>query len=291
MNKLEIVLLFALLDVFSSRLRDSPAAFAGGHPVLPPYYRRRVSNSGGDLEEYKSPMHPCRGFRQPLFNDYFRVGAELLLFPEGTDYNFNGEVFLDPLRLMISPYTLCSRNTSLSITNSYIDIPLWLSGARQDRTILEGSTWAFRFPPAGQGNCPSSGQTVPASTVDPVHHCPWNSTISTMLSNGRTSTRSRSGTLMANWEIPKPRAPTPGALEGDQRLSTPLTGLSSADTFSPSTRPLRGPPRQLHSHVRPDQNQRDPPAARWTMPTTSSSGRRRPQLKLTGFRRILVLSA
>ena len=169
MNRLSIVLLFALLGCFQLTAQEFSGGFRAGINFATINGPSEVSNSGSDLEEYKF----TNGFHvgasaNYFFNDYFGLRAELLYSQKGTDYNYNGESFWILYTADDQPiYATGSRNTSLSITNSYIDIPFMAVGRFGRIELSGGLNLGILVSSRGSGELSFSGQTAAGSTVDP----------------------------------------------------------------------------------------------------------------------------
>lgn len=169
MNRLPIVLFFAILGFFPLTAQEFSAGFRAGINFASISGPSEMSSTGSELEDYKF----SNGFHvgatvNYFFNDYFGLRAELLYSQKGGDYNYNGESFWilyteddEPL------YLTGSRNTSLSITNSYIDIPLMAVG-RYGRVELSGGlNFGILVSSRGSGELVFNGQTASGTPVDP----------------------------------------------------------------------------------------------------------------------------
>ena len=169
MNRLSLVLLLAILGWFQLSAQEFSGGFRAGINFATIRGPLEMSDSGNDLEEYKMSTGFHVGATANLkFNDYFGLRAELLYSQKGTDYNYNGQSFWILYTEDDQPiYATGDRNTSLSITNSYIDIPFMAVGRYGRVEISGGASLGFLVSSRGSGELTFSGQTAAGSTVDP----------------------------------------------------------------------------------------------------------------------------
>ncbi|MCO6478483.1 MAG: PorT family protein [Phaeodactylibacter sp.] len=169
MNRLSIVTLFALLGYLPLTAQEFSGGFRAGINFATIDGPLEMSAGGSELEEYRfSNGFHVGGTVNYFFNDYFGLRAELLYSQKGADYNYNGESFWvlyteDDERI----YATGSRNTSLSITNSYIDIPFMAVGRYGRLEVSGGVNLGILISSRGSGELTFSGQTRAGSTVDP----------------------------------------------------------------------------------------------------------------------------
>ena len=169
MNRLSLVLLLAILGCFQLTAQEFSGGFRAGINFSTIRGPLETSSSGSDLEEYRFSNGFHVGATANLFfNDYFGLRAELLYSQKGTDYNYNGESFWilntqDESRI----YATGNRNTSLSITNSYIDIPFMAVGRFGRLEVSGGFNLGILVSSRGSGELVFSGQTASGTSVDP----------------------------------------------------------------------------------------------------------------------------
>lgn len=169
MNRFLLVLLLALLTCFPLTAQEFSGGFRAGINFATIRGPLEMSSSGNDLEEYKFSNGFHVGATSNLFfNDYFGLRAELLYSQKGADYNYDGESFWVFYTADDQPiYATGSRSTSLSITNSYFDIPFMAVG-RYGRVELSGGlNLGILISSRGSGELAFSGQTAAGSAVDP----------------------------------------------------------------------------------------------------------------------------
>ena len=169
MNRLSLVLLLAIPGWFQLAAQEFSGGFRAGINFATIDGPSEASDSGNSLEEYKMSTGFHVGATANLkFNDYFGLRAELLYSQKGTDYNYNGQSFWILYTEDDQPiYATGDRNTSLSITNSYIDIPFMAVGRYGRVEISGGASLGFLVSSRGSGELTFSGQTAAGSTVDP----------------------------------------------------------------------------------------------------------------------------
>ena len=169
MNRLSLVLLLAIPGWFQLAAQEFSGGFRAGINFATIDGPLEVSDSGSDLEEYKMSTGFHVGATANLkFNDYFGLRAELLYSQKGADYNYNGQSFWILYTEDDQPiYATGDRNTTLSITNSYIDIPFMAVGRYGRVEISGGASLGFLVSSRGSGELTFSGQTAAGSTVDP----------------------------------------------------------------------------------------------------------------------------
>ena len=169
MNRLSLLLLLTVLGFFQLTAQEFSGGFRAGINFATISGPLEVSDSGNDLEEYKMSTGFHVGATANLkFNDYFGLRAELLYSQKGADYNYTGESFWilrteDDARI----YATGNRNTALSITNSYIDIPFMAVGRFGRVELSGGVNLGILVSSRGSGELTFSGQTAAGSTVDP----------------------------------------------------------------------------------------------------------------------------
>ena len=169
MNRLSLLLLLAILGCFQLAAQEFSGGFRAGINFATIDGPSEASDSGNSLEEYKMSTGFHVGATANLkFNKYFGLRAELLYSQKGADYNYNGQSFWILYTEDDQPiYATGDRNTSLSITNSYIDIPFMAVGRYGRVEISGGASLGFLVSSRGSGELTFSGQTAAGSTVDP----------------------------------------------------------------------------------------------------------------------------
>lgn len=169
MNRLSLVLLLAILAHFPLSAQEFSGGFRAGINFATINGPSEMSASGNDLEEFRfSNGFHVGGTVNYFFNDYFGLRAELLYSQKGADYNYNGESFWILYNENDEPlYLSGSRNTSLSITNSYIDIPFMAVGRYGRLEVSGGLNLGILISSRGSGELIFSGQTQAGTTVDP----------------------------------------------------------------------------------------------------------------------------
>ncbi|MCB0558282.1 MAG: PorT family protein [Lewinellaceae bacterium] len=169
MNRLSLLLLLTVLGFFQLTAQEFSGGFRAGINFATISGPLEVSDSGNDLEEYKMSTGFHVGATANLkFNDYFGLRAELLYSQKGADYNYNGQSFWILYTEDDQPiYATGSRTTSLSITNSYIDIPFMAVGRLGRVELSGGFNLGILVSSRGSGELTFSGQTDSGFDVDP----------------------------------------------------------------------------------------------------------------------------
>ncbi|HMQ46288.1 MAG TPA: outer membrane beta-barrel protein [Saprospiraceae bacterium] len=128
-----------------------------------------TSASGGELEEFSNStgFHIGAAFGI-TFEETYGFRGELLYSQKGTQYNYAGESYWileaqDNSRL----YASGNRTTSLSITNSYIDIPVTAFYKLGRLELSAGVSAGILVGSRGAGEVIFSGQTATGAAVDP----------------------------------------------------------------------------------------------------------------------------
>lgn len=124
---------------------------------------------GEALEEYQfsTGFHLGARFKY-RFNQYFSLQSELLFSQKGSEFRFDGPSYwvfiIDEQTREVSTG---NRNTSLSITNNYIEIPL-MAAARLGRLELTGGAYAAVLVTSrAEGQLTYSGVTPAGAEVPP----------------------------------------------------------------------------------------------------------------------------
>lgn len=128
-----------------------------------------MNASGSELEDYSlgSGFH-VGGMANLKFTDEFMLRAEFLYSQKGVDYNYAGESFWlfntqDDQQLLATG----DRSTVLSITNSYIDIPIMAVGRFGRFELSGGMSVGFLVSSRGSGELNFSGSTAAGAVVEP----------------------------------------------------------------------------------------------------------------------------
>ncbi len=97
-----------------------------------------TDNNGNELENFKTNtgFHIGATFRMAL-TDYFGVRAELLYSQKGVDYTYEGPSYWTFINNTNPVYTVGNRVSIVSISNSYLDLPL-MAYVRLGRIELSG---------------------------------------------------------------------------------------------------------------------------------------------------------
>lgn len=128
-----------------------------------------VDTEGSDLENYTlaSGFH-VGGMANLKFTDQFTLRGELIYTQKGGNYEFNGPSFwvfdaTDGSTLVAEG----ERSTLLSITNSYIDIPIMAVGRFGRFEVSGGASVGFLVSSRGSGELRFNGSTRRGTPVDP----------------------------------------------------------------------------------------------------------------------------
>ncbi|PHN05614.1 porin family protein [Flavilitoribacter nigricans] len=123
---------------------------------------------GNELEDFKTNtgFHIGATFRV-AFTDYFGVRAELLYSQKGVDYIYEGPSYWTFTNTTNPVYTVGNRVSTISINNSYIDVPL-MAYVRLGRIELSGGVNAsILLGSSGTGDLTYSGTTNGGASVGP----------------------------------------------------------------------------------------------------------------------------
>lgn len=104
-----------------------------------------------------------------LFNEVLGVRAEILYSQKGGRYNYDGDsywVFLTE-KEDVYVYASGTRSTTLSINNSYFDLPLMVTARFGRLEIAGGGYMAYMVGSRGSGELTFSGVSEGGQTVDP----------------------------------------------------------------------------------------------------------------------------
>lgn len=170
-NMHRIILLFALALLASLPLssQEFSAGFRAGLNFSTINGPLETDDSGNDLEDYtiKTGFH-VGAIANLKFNDIFGLRGELLYSQKGTQYSFVGPsywVFYTANDMPV--YATGNRNTTLTVTNSYIDIPVTAVGRLGRLELSGGLNLGILISSRGTGQLSFSGQSAGGSTVDP----------------------------------------------------------------------------------------------------------------------------
>lgn len=170
MNRLSLVFLaLAILGCSSLAAQEFSGGFRAGINFATIDGPLETDDSGNVLEEYKLSTGFHVGATANLkFNDYFGLRSELLYSQKGAEYDYNGQSFWILYTEADEPvYATGSRSTSLSITNSYIDIPFMAVGRLGRVELSGGLNLGFLVSSRGSGELSFTGQTAAGFAVDP----------------------------------------------------------------------------------------------------------------------------
>lgn len=128
-----------------------------------------MDDNGESLEDFKSNtgFHIGAAFKL-AFTDYFGLRAELLYSQKGTAYSYQGPSYWIFTNNTNPVYTVGTRNTTISINNSYLDLPL-MAYVRVGRIELSGGVNAsVLLGSSGTGDLTySGGTTLSGASLDP----------------------------------------------------------------------------------------------------------------------------
>lgn len=165
-----IVLAFFLAMGFTSvQAQEVSAAFKAGlnfSRLAGPF---ETNESGMELEKssFSTGFHIAGGINV-RFTDLFGMRAELMYSQKGADYTFDGDsywIFYPTEESTI--HSTGNRSTVLTITNSYLDLPV-IGYIRSGRVeVSAGASIGVLVASRGQGEVVYSGQTVGGEEVDP----------------------------------------------------------------------------------------------------------------------------
>ena len=168
--QLKTTSLVALLLFIAAAL---PAQFSGGFIAGMNFSRfdgpSEMDDSGNNLEDntFKTGFHVGGRFSYK-FTDAFGLRAEVLYSQKGTDYKYDGQsyfVFLtDDEELIFSNGT---RNTTLRIVNSYLEIPAMAFVRFGRLEIGGGGYFAYLFRATASGNLNYRGVSESGSVIEP----------------------------------------------------------------------------------------------------------------------------
>ena len=169
MRQKVILLIVCSFSLMASHAQEFSAGFRAGLNFSTFNAPSETNADGGELESYSlgSGFH-VGGMANIRFTDQFSLRGELLYSQKGTDYNYAGQSFwifptVDGDRLIATG----DRSTILSITNSYIDIPIMAVGRFGRIEISGGFTTGFLVSSRGSGELTFSGTTDNGSIVNP----------------------------------------------------------------------------------------------------------------------------
>ncbi len=121
-----------------------------------------------DNYSYRTSFHLGGRFNYK-FNDILGVRAEILYSQKGGQYTYDGDsywVFLTE-KEDVYVYANGTRSTSLSINNSYLDLPLMITARFGRLEIAGGGYMAYMVGSRGSGELTFSGVSEGGQTVDP----------------------------------------------------------------------------------------------------------------------------
>jgi len=124
-------------------------------------------SNGNELEEnkFRTGYHIGANF-DLKFTDQLGARSGLFFSQMGTEYTFNGQsfwVFYSDSDQKV--YGLGNRNTILSVTNSYVEIPLMAVGRFGRIELSAGLTGAILTGSKGSGEIVFTGQTLAGSNI------------------------------------------------------------------------------------------------------------------------------
>jgi hypothetical protein len=166
--KITLVISFCLCS-FIITAQEFSAGFRAGLNFATINGPSEMSAEGSELEEYGlgSGFH-VGGMANLKFTDEFTLRAELLYSQKGVAYDYAGESFWlfntqDDQPLLATG----DRSTTLSITNSYIDIPIMAVGRFGRLELSGGLSVGFLISSRGSGELNFRGSTASGAVVEP----------------------------------------------------------------------------------------------------------------------------
>ena len=169
MRQKVILLIFCSFSLMASHAQEFSGGFRAGLNFATFNGPSETGADGGNLEEYSlgSGFH-VGGMANLRFTDQFSLRGELLYSQKGAAYKYAGQSFwifptVDGEQLIATG----DRSTVLSITNSYIDIPIMAVGRFGRIEISGGFTTGFLVSSRGSGELIFSGTTDNGSIVNP----------------------------------------------------------------------------------------------------------------------------
>ncbi|HQU58238.1 MAG: PorT family protein [Phaeodactylibacter sp.] len=164
-----LLLALALVAFLPLSAQEFSAGFRAGLNFATIKGPLEMDDSGNDLEEYtlKSGFH-VGGMANLKFNDAFTLRGELLYSQKGTESKYLGQSYwIFYTADDIPVYATGDRNTTLSITNSYIDIPITAVGRLGRLELSGGFNLGILVSSRGAGELTFSGTSAGGAPVDP----------------------------------------------------------------------------------------------------------------------------
>lgn len=127
-----------------------------------------MTDQGEELEQFKTNtgFHIGAAFRLS-FTDFFGLRAELLYSQKGVDYTYEGSSYWTFINTTNPVYTIGNRVTTISINNSYLDLPL-MAYVRLGRLEFSGGVNAsVLLGSIGTGDVTYSGTTQGGVSINP----------------------------------------------------------------------------------------------------------------------------
>jgi len=164
------ILLFFLLAGLTVQAQDFSAGFRAGLNFSTLNGPTETAADGSSLEDYSlsSGFH-VGGMVSVKFNDAFALRGELLYSQKGVDYDYAGSSFwvFETTQNNQQVFANGDRSTILSITNSYIEVPVLAVGRFGRVEVSGGASVGFLVSSRASGELTFSGATRAGSTVDP----------------------------------------------------------------------------------------------------------------------------
>lgn len=126
-----------------------------------------IDDNGQELEDFKTNtgFHIGAAFKLAL-TDYFGFRAELLYSQKGMDYNYEGPSYWTFTNTTTPEYSVGTRISMISISNSYLDLPL-MAYIRVGRIELSGGINAsVLLGSSGTGELTYSGTTLTGFSIN-----------------------------------------------------------------------------------------------------------------------------
>jgi hypothetical protein len=169
MRRISLLIAFALLGLLPLQAQKISAGFRAGLNFATISGPLEMDDNGNELEEfsYKSGFH-LGGMVNVKFNDVFSLRAELAYSQKGTEYNYLGTSYwIFDTANESNVYATGTRNTTLTVNNSYLDFPI-TAVARLGRVELSGGfNFGILATSRAAGELTFSGLSDGGTAIDP----------------------------------------------------------------------------------------------------------------------------
>jgi hypothetical protein len=169
MRRILLPITFALLGLLPLQAQKLSGGFRAGLNFASFSGPLEMDDNGTELEEYafKSGFH-LSGMVNVKFNDVFSLRGEVSYSQKGTEYNYRGSSYwIFDTEAGSKVYATGTRNTAMTINNSYIDLP-FTAVARLGRIELSGGVnLGFLTISRAAGELTFSGLSDGGAVVDP----------------------------------------------------------------------------------------------------------------------------